>query len=92
MSVRTITAIVDGTQKTFAGRAAWALDQLLTAGEDGCTPIDNPAPRWAHYVFLIRRDGVNVETVTEPHGGAYSGHHARYVLRSNVSVIDREAA
>src|SRR5665811_1625975 len=34
----------------FEGRDAWALDQLIRAGKRGCTPIDNPAPRWSHYV------------------------------------------
>jgi hypothetical protein len=37
----------------FDGRAAWALDQLIRTGERGCTPIDNAAPRWSHYVWLI---------------------------------------
>jgi len=55
--------------------------------------VEQPAPRWAHYVFWLRREGVDIETVTEKHGGAYAGTHARYVLRSPVEVIQtREAA
>ena len=72
---------------TVKGREAWALDQLVQAGDRGCTPIDQPAPRWSHYVYLLRRDGVAVETITENHGGSYSGHHARYCLRTPVTVI-----
>ena len=52
----------DGAVKTFKGRTAWALSQLLNAGESGCTPITHPGPRWSDYVFKLRRDGVVVET------------------------------
>jgi hypothetical protein len=72
---------------------AWTLGQLITAGVTGCTPITHPAPRWSDYVFKLRREGLNIETVTEKHGGVYAGHHARYVLRTAVSVVEmREAA
>lgn len=66
------------------GRDAWALDRLREAGPRGCTPITEPAPRWSAYIFNLRGLGVPVETVTEPHGGEFSGHHARYVLRARV--------
>lgn len=65
-----------------SGRVRWALDRLRAAGPDGCTPIDNPAPRWAAYVHRLRGMGVQIETVTEPHSGGFPGHHARDVLRS----------
>jgi hypothetical protein len=75
---------------TFAilvsGRVRWALDQLRKAGKVGCTPIDNPAPRMAAYVHSLRGTGVEIETITEPHEGDFPGHHARYVLRSGVSL------
>jgi hypothetical protein len=77
------------TTLTFDGRDAWALDQLIQASTAGCTPIDNPAPRWSHYIWKIRRVGIVVETHDEPHGGAYAGHHARYELRSRLAVIER---
>jgi hypothetical protein len=67
------------------GRDAWALDRLREAGPKGCTPITEPAPRWAAYVHSLRRLGVPIETVTEPHAGEFSGHHARYVLRARVT-------
>ena len=70
------------------GRVAWTLKELVTAGPDGCTPIDNPAPRWSAYVHLLRHEhGLSVETIYERHGGDYPGVHARYVLRSQVELI-----
>ena len=38
---------------TPAGRDAWALGELITAGAAGCTPIDNPGPRWSGYVYKL---------------------------------------
>lgn len=75
-----------------SGRAAWALSQLIDAGETGCTPIDNPGPRWSDYVFKLKKRGLVIETVDEKHGGPFAGLHARYVLKSPVTVIEREAA
>jgi hypothetical protein len=67
-------------------REAWALDALRSAGLAGCTPIDNPAPRWSGYIHRLRHNhGLNIETVTENHGGEFAGHHARYVLRTTVA-------
>ena len=72
---------------TVKGRDAWALNALIEGGLIGVTPIDRPAPRWSHYVFKLRRAGINVETIDEAHGGPYSGHHARYVLRTSLAVV-----
>ena len=70
------------------GRVAWAMEQLLRAGKNGCTPIDTPGPRWSDYVFKMRkRFGIDVETETESHGGPFPGSHARYRLRSRVSRV-----
>jgi Winged helix domain len=80
----------DAPVKTSHGRTAWALDQLIRAGGEGCTPIDHPGPRWSDYTFKLRKAGISVETITEPHGGSYSGHHAPYVLRSPVTVLEIE--
>ncbi|QRM31969.1 hypothetical protein JO965_13790 [Microvirga sp. VF16] len=81
-------AVVDGgPERKFVGRFAWALFQLIQAADMGCTPIDQPAPRWSNYVFRLRRQGIVVETITEGHAGAYAGTHARYVLRSAVEVL-----
>ncbi len=66
------------------GREAWALDRLAKAGPKGCTPIEQPAPRWSAYVHQLRGMGVPIETVTEAHGGDFAGTHGRYVLRARV--------
>lgn len=68
----------------LSGREAWALLNLVEAGETGCTPITSPAPRWSHYVWLLRGDGFAIETIHEEHGGPFSGTHARYVLHDQV--------
>jgi len=70
------------------GREAWALDRLRAAGPTGCTPIDEPAPRWSAYIHRLRGRGVPIETRHEPHGGAFAGHHARYVLGAAVRKGD----
>jgi hypothetical protein len=79
----------DGTTRTLSinGRDAWALDQLIKAGVKGCTPIDNPAPRWSAYVHNLRELGIEIETIHEKHGGPFPGCHARYVLRVEVVRI-----
>lgn len=79
----------DGKAFTVQGRDAWALLELLGAGEKGCTPIDNPGPRWSAYVFNLRGLGLAIETVHEIHRGPFPGSHARYVLRSQVEIIAR---
>ena len=70
------------------GRDAWALLELKLAGKRGCTPIDNPGPRWSAYVFNLRGMGLEIETLNERHGGEYPGTHARYVLRSQVQILE----
>ena len=69
------------------GREAWAMENLLRQGENGCTPIDVPGPRWSSYIHKLRGRGFVIETISEPHPGAYNGTHARYVLRSEVTVV-----
>ncbi|WP_223216493.1 winged helix domain-containing protein [Rhizobium mesosinicum] len=76
-----------GPPITIVGREWWALQQLIEAGDRGCTPIDNPAPRWAHYVWLLRGNGIDVETIHESHGGQFPGTHARYTLKSRLSIV-----
>ena len=89
---RLIVRTSSGNEKTYFGRVAWALNALIVAGKQGCTPIDHPGPRWSDYVHKLRKKGLIVETIDEKHAGAYSGTHARYVLRSEVEVIGREFA
>ena len=89
-----ITLIVDlscyGETKryTLTGRNAWALRELILAGDNGCTPIDNPAPAWTAYVQKLRAMGFDIETIYEPHGGLYKGRHGRYVSRDDLTIFD----
>lgn len=69
---------------TVNGRDRWALEQLIKAGSRGCTPIDNPAPRWSGYIHNLRNMGAPITTHTEPHKGAFAGTHARYELQAVV--------
>jgi hypothetical protein len=91
MNLRAISIEIDTDngphRMTFEGREAWALGQLITAGEHGVTPIHRPAPRWSHYIHMLRKAGLDIETIHEPHGGPFSGHHGRYVLRSKVKML-----
>ncbi len=82
----------DGLVLKLKGRVAWAVSNLIAAGENGCTPITHVGPRWSDYVMKARRMGLDIETIHEAHSGPYAGHHARYVLRSPVEVIDQEMA
>lgn len=91
--ILTARILPDGVPFTVKGRDAWALQELHAAGPMGCTPIDNPGPRWSGYVHKLRKKGLDIETVHESHSGTFAGHHARYILRSRVSIIvkDEEA-
>lgn len=82
----------DGTIRIVkpTGRDAWALDELAKAGPTGCTPIDNPGPRWSGYVHKLRNKyGLAIRTIEEKHAGTFAGTHARYVLQDNVECIAR---
>lgn len=81
----------DGERHIFPeGRNAWALDNLIRAGAEGCTAIDNPGPRWAAYVFKLKTVfGLNIETRHEEHHGPYKGWHGRYILKDDVRIIER---
>lgn len=77
---------------TLPGRFGWAAEELRCAGGHGVTPIERPAPRWSHYVFILRRrHGLNIETKSEKHGGPYPGTHARYVLHDSLKPISSQA-
>lgn len=79
-------------QRTIAvtgPRNIWALEQLIKVGPKGLTAIENPAPRISAYIHNLRNLGFHIETVSEPHGGAYAGTHARYFLRCEVHKVGR---
>lgn len=95
--METFIVFEDGSTRLLqlAGRDAWALDELIKAGPNGCTPLDNPGPRWSAYVFKLKtKYGLCIETITEQHAGPFSGHHARYVLHTRAvrAASQREAA
>jgi hypothetical protein len=81
-----------GTIYSAKGRDAWALWELIRAGEKGCTPMDAPAPRWSAYVHKLRSEyALPIETVHEVHEGPFKGVHGRYVLRAKVRFTEGKA-
>ena len=78
----------DGKQQTFAGREAWALRHLVNAGRAGVTTLSQPAPRWSHYIYKLRRAGLGISTDYETHSGDFPGNHGRYRLETAVTVIE----
>ena len=83
-----VTILGGDYPRTFElkGRLGWAMAQLAKAGARGATPIEYPAPRWSAYVHELRSMGISIDTEMIAHGGAYSGHHARYTLACDVSL------
>ena len=76
-----------GEMLRLKGREAWTLAQLIGAGKTGVIPLDRPAPRWSAYVHTLRKRGLEIDTVDEPHAGPYSGTHGRYFLRTSLEVL-----
>jgi hypothetical protein len=81
-----------GGQQTFHGREAWTLRHLINAGPVGVTTLDQPAPRWSHYVFKLRKAGLVISTEHEPHTGTFPGTHGRYRLETELTLVDEVAA
>jgi Winged helix domain len=81
------------TAFTLQGRDAWALSRLVAAGAAGVTPHSEPTgPRWSAYIHDLRHEmGLDIETITEKHGGPFRGTHARYVLHDEVRLISQNA-
>jgi hypothetical protein len=72
-----LLASIDGRSAvTIKGRYARCLHTLIETGEKGVSPaMDDPMPRWSHYVFWLRsHHQVMIETVTEKHGGPTQAH------------------
>lgn len=77
----------DGQPFTVTGQNAKALLALVKAGAAGVTALDVAA--WAfrlaaHCHVLRHRHRLSIITLWEGHEG---GRHARYVLRSSVTII-----
>lgn len=64
-------------------RTVMILEEMI-AKPEGITSIDYPGVRVADAVLKLRKAGVDVQTIHEPHGGEFAGHHARYILISRV--------
>jgi hypothetical protein len=74
----------------LVGRPAWLFDLLQSAGEQGVTTLQLPAGvRVSHYILILRRADLVIESVREPNEGEFSGSHVRYVDRSGARIIDR---
>lgn len=71
---------------TVRGQTARAILALSRAGSDGVTALElsSWAFRLAHYVMELRRHGLDIETVREPHPG---GWHGRYVLHTPIELV-----
>lgn len=84
-----VRATVNGERRiAVRGQNARTLLCLLKAGERGLTSRDTFD--WAHwfpsYVYDLRKaHRLQIASIIEPHEG---GKHARYVLRSRVTIIE----
>jgi len=78
---------------TTTGREAETLRLLIKTGPRGFTSGEASSLGWArrtsHYIFRLRRRGVEIETVRELIDGARVG---RYVLKSPVVLIGQPEA
>jgi len=72
---------------TLKGRNKWAMEALISAGKQGCTSINQPAPRWSAYIHNLRTFGVAIKTVIDRQGDTFAGNHARYVLLAEAAII-----
>jgi hypothetical protein len=52
--------------------------------------IDHPGPRWSGYIHKLRKVGIVIETIREMHDGPFAGQHARYVLWSPITILEKE--
>ena len=77
----------DGARQTFTGRQAWMLRRLIDAGSRGITLLDHQAPRGSHYIYMLRKAGLNISTTNEPHEGPFPGMHGRYRLETSITLV-----
>jgi hypothetical protein len=77
-----------GHVREAVGRFGWTLLELYRAGDAGLTSLEPPAPRWSHYVWVLRGEGLDISTEYEDHGGAFAGRHGRYRLITPIEVVE----
>lgn len=70
------------------GRRGWLLKALIEAADNGITTLECPAARISSYVHRLRKAGIAIDTEMEPHGGPYSGRHARFRLTSRIRLVE----
>jgi Winged helix domain len=74
---------------SVAGKDAMALEALIEAGKSGVTALElcnTWALRLGAYVHDLRKLGLDIETIREPHDDI-GGWHGRYVLHSEVAIL-----
>lgn len=76
------------------GQEARTLAALHDAGATGITALEVStwALRLAHYVMKLKKLGLSIDMVREKHSGPVPGWHGRYILRSQVSILDKSEA
>ena len=77
----------DQSTLELKGRLAFTLNEMIEAGASGITAISYPGVRVSHSILLLRKAGFSIETVEERHGGAFTGRHGRYVLRTPLTIV-----
>jgi hypothetical protein len=91
--VRRIFRVFNGDQVrlvTVIGRDAWMLGKLVEAGANGCTTLEQPAPRTSHYIWKLRHTYcIAIASIEEEHGGTFPGRHVRYTLQQRVEFADQ---
>ena len=76
-------------QIVVGGRVAQTLEELVRHGDRGITAstLGGAAVRISNYILALRRDHeLEIETISEKHGGPFAGTHGRFRLRSNVTL------
>ncbi|WP_373371162.1 winged helix domain-containing protein [Microvirga yunnanensis] len=81
-----------GEMLRLRGREAWTLACLMEVRERGVIPVEQPAPRWSAYVHSLRKRGLVIDTIDEPHAGPYSGTHGRYILHTPLRALKTVSA
>ena len=84
--------LAEETKHQIEGAYTLRLRMLARIDARLMTPIDHPGPRWSGYVHKVRKLGLQIEAMTERHGGPFAGHHARYVLCLRVCILGDSAS